>query len=89
MINNHKTKEWKIQLDMYINFISSKDTGETRTAYVWSDNEEIRWSNETDAIIDKLFKSLLDDYQKEAQIMREASDFDFESVELLYIVFIK
>ena len=27
---------------MYINFISSKDTGETRTAYVWSDNEEIR-----------------------------------------------
>ena len=42
MINDHKTEEWKIQLNMYINFISSKDTGETRTAYVWSDNEEIR-----------------------------------------------
>ena len=41
MIINLKTKEWKIQLNMYINFISSKDTGETRTTYVWSDNEEI------------------------------------------------
>ena len=39
MINNHKTKEWKIQLNMYTNFISFKDTWETRTAYVWSDNE--------------------------------------------------
>ena len=39
MINNHKSKEWKIQLNMYTNFISFKDTGETRTAYVWSDNE--------------------------------------------------
>ena len=29
MINDHKTKEWKVQLNMYINFISSKDTGET------------------------------------------------------------
>ena len=41
MINNQKTKEWKIQLSMYIN-ISSKDSGETRTSYIWSDNEEIR-----------------------------------------------
>ena len=27
---------------MHVNFISSKDTGETRTIYIWSDNEEIR-----------------------------------------------
>ena len=83
MINDHKTKEWKVQLNMYINFISSKDTGETRTTYVWSDNKEIRWGNETDDIINKLFTSLLDNYQKEEQIMREVSDFNFESVELL------
>ena len=38
MINDHKdttkmnkSTEWKIQLCMHINFISSKDTGETRT----------------------------------------------------------
>ena len=47
MINNHKTKESKIQLNMYINFIFSKDTVETRTIYIWSDNEEIRWGSET------------------------------------------
>ena len=46
MINNHKTKEWKIQL----NFISPKDTGEPGAIYIWSDNEEIRQGNETDII---------------------------------------
>ena len=43
LINDHKairneSKEWKIQINMHVNFISSKDTGETRTIYVWSDN---------------------------------------------------
>ena len=47
IINDHKairneSKEWKIQINMHVNFISSKDTGETRTIYIWSDNEEIR-----------------------------------------------
>ena len=64
MVNNHKTKKWKIQLNMYINFISSKDTGETRTTYVWSDNEEIRWGNE---IINKLFKYLLKVIKKKSK----------------------
>ena len=41
---------------MHVNFISSKDTGETRTIYVWSDNEKIRLGNETDNIIKELFK---------------------------------
>ena len=68
---------------MHVNFISSKDTGETRTIYLWGDNEEIRWGNETDDIINELFKSLLDNYQKEEQIMREGSNFIFKSVELL------
>ena len=64
MVNNHKTKKWKFQLNMYINFISSKDTGETRTTYVWSDNEEIRWGNE---IINKLFKCLLKVIKKKSK----------------------
>ena len=83
LINSHKNKEWKIQLNMYINFLSFKDTGETRFIYIWSDNEEIRWGNETDDVIDNLFESLLDNYQKEQQIMRGGSNFSFESVELL------
>ena len=57
IINDHKTAqswEWKIQLNMYVNFTSSKDTGETRTIYVWRDNEEIRLDNATDYTINKL-----------------------------------
>ena len=52
IINDHKairneSKEWKIQITMHVNFISSKDTGETRTIFVWSNNKEIRLGNET------------------------------------------
>ena len=36
---------------MGVNFISSNDTGEIRTFFVRSDNEEIRSGNETDDII--------------------------------------
>ena len=32
--NKNKSKVWKIQISMRVNFISSKDTGETRTIYV-------------------------------------------------------
>ena len=37
LINDHKIarKVWKIQISMRLSFISSKDTGETRTIYVW------------------------------------------------------
>ena len=49
--NDHNSKEWKIQINMHVNFISSKDTGETRTIFVWSDNKEIRSGNETCDII--------------------------------------
>ena len=63
LINNNKSNEWKIQINMHVNFISSKDTGETRTVYVWSDNEEIRLGNETDHIVKELFKSFRNNYQ--------------------------
>ena len=56
LINENKaiennSNEWKIQINMHVNFVSSNDTGETRTIFVWSDNEEIRLGNETDDII--------------------------------------
>ena len=80
MINDHKTiknesNEWKIQTNMHVNFISSKETGETRAIYLWSDNEEIRSGNETDDIIKELFKSFLNNYQKEEIILRKGGDF--------------
>ena len=67
---------------MHVNFISSKDTGEARTSNILSDNEEIMLGYETDDIIINFFESFLNNYQKEEQIMRGASDFVFESVEL-------
>ena len=46
MINNHKTRrEWKIQLTMQNNFISCKDSEETRTMYTNSHNIEIMMGN--------------------------------------------
>ena len=42
---------------MHINVISSKDTGETCTIYVWSDNVSIMWGRDTDDIIRELFRS--------------------------------
>ena len=68
---------------MHVNFISSTDSRETRTTYVQSDNEEIRLGNEKDDIIKELFKSFLNNYQKEETILRKGSDFIFESVDLL------
>ena len=56
LINDHKairneSKEWKIQINMSVNFVSSNDTGEICTIFVWSDNEEIRLGNEANDII--------------------------------------
>ena len=67
---------------MRVNFISSKDTGETRTIYVWSDNVSIMQGNDTDDIIRELFRSFLHNYQEELKIIK-GSDFLFESVELI------
>ena len=88
LINDHKairneSKEWKIQINMNVNFVSSNDTGEIRTIFVWSDNEEIRLGNETDDIIKGLLNSFLNNYQKEETILRNGSNFVFESVDLL------
>ena len=59
LINDHKTNEWKIQINMQVTFISFKDTGETRTIFVQSDNKEIRSGNEAYDIIKELLKSFL------------------------------
>ena len=50
---------------------------------MWSDNEEIRLGNETDDVIKRLISSFLNNYQKEQIILRNGSNFVFESVDLL------
>ena len=88
LINNHKvikngSNEWRIQWNMHIKFVSSNDTGDIRTFYVWSENEEIRLGNETDDIVKSLINSFLNNYQKEQQVLREGSNFVFECVDLM------
>ena len=56
------SSEWKIQLTMAINFISSKDSDETRTMHTKSNNVEIMMGSETDEIIKDLFESFLQKY---------------------------
>ena len=79
----NESNERKIQINIHVNFISSNDTGEIRTIFVWSDNEEITLGNETDDIIKGLLNSCLNNYQKEEIILRNGNGFVFKSVDLL------
>ena len=88
LINENKAlennlNEWKVQINMSVNFVSFNDTGEIRIIFVLSDNEEIRLGNETDDIVNRLVSSFLNNYQKEEIILRNGSNFVFESVDLL------
>ena len=67
---------------MHVNFISSKDTGETRIYYIWSDNISIMQGENTNAIIREIFDSFLHNYQQKLKIIKE-SNFVFKSVDLL------
>ena len=46
------------------NFISSKDSDETRTMHIKSNNIEIVMGNEAGKIIEELFESLLQRYKE-------------------------
>ena len=76
IIINHKTQsECKIQLAMAINFISSKDSDETRTMRAKSNNVEIMMGSETDEIVKELFRSFLQKYQKGLEESMRGSEF--------------
>ena len=76
--------EWKIQLAMAINFISSKDSDETRTMHAKSNNVEIMIGSNTDEIIKDLFKSFLQKYQEGLEESMRRSEFVYDSVDVLY-----
>ena len=84
-IIEHKIQsEWKIQLTIAINFISSKDSEETCTMHTKSNNVEIMMGSETDEIIEELFKSFLQKYQEGLEELIRGSEFIFDSVDALY-----
>ena len=76
-------KQYLYNIMPYLSDFSSKDTRETRTIFVWSDNEVIRSGNETDDIIEGLLNFSLNNYQNKEIVLRNGSDFSFESVDLL------
>ena len=78
------SSEWKIQLTMAINFISSKDSDETRTMHTKSNNVEIMIGSETNEIIKDLFESFLQKYQERLEESMRGSEFIYDSVEVLY-----
>ena len=69
---------------MQINFISFKDSGETRTVHTKSCNIEIMMGSETNDIIEELFESLLQKFQKRLEESTRGSEFLRDSIDLLY-----
>ena len=59
------------------------DRDKNRTFHVKSNNEEIRSADNTNDAINKLIESFLSNYQKEEQILRNGSNYTFESVDIL------
>ena len=68
---------------MTINFISSKDSDETRTMHTKSNNVEIMIGSETNEIIEGLFESFLQKYQGGLEESMRGSEFVYDSVDVL------
>ena len=78
------SSEWKIQLTMAINFISSKHSDETRTMHIKSNNVEVMIGSETDEIIEDLFESFLQKYQEGLKDSMRGNEFVHDSVDEVY-----
>ena len=63
--------------------MSFKDSNETRTMHTKNGNIEILIGSETDAIIEELFESLLQKYQKGLEESMKGSEVVYNSVDLL------
>ena len=69
---------------MGVKFINVTGEENTRTFYVKSDKEEIRFSSNTNNVITKLFNKFLNNYQKEEQILRNGKNYIFDIYLKLY-----
>ena len=89
LIRNKSTNqnEQKMQLTMNINFMHTTDPNKNRNFYVKSDNVEIRPGSNINDVLIKLLESFLDNYGKEEQILRNGSNYSFESVDMTAIHF--
>ena len=76
-------REWKIQLTMANNFISSKDSDESRTMHTKSNDVKIMMCSETNEIIEELLKSFLQKYQEGLEESMRGREFVYDSVILI------
>ena len=86
---NAKTKMNGIQINMSINFISSKDSDEARTMYTKSDNVGIMTGVDTNYVIEELFKSTIEKYHTGLVESTKGSEFVLHCVNELHYKFHK
>ena len=87
--NNDERGEWKIQLVMQNNCISTRNA-DTGPAYSASKPVEIFMGNDTKDVIDRLFYTLLQIFQQAIETSNNnGSGFTHENVALLYYYFMK
>ena len=85
IIKQTTESEWKIQLTMEINFVSSlPNSDETRIMRPKIDNIKIMMSSETEEVIEELLKSLSKRYKKTIEESMDGSHFTFDGVNALY-----
>ena len=84
---NSNKNEQKVQLSMGVNFMCITDKEKSHSFHVKSDNEEFILGSYASDIINELVKSFLSNYQKEYQILRNSSDYTYDSVDMLGIHF--
>ena len=89
IINFQKSDEWKIQLTININFISSKDIDEERVMHSKSSNIEFVSYYDASEVVNGFFQSLLSRYQIGFETSMRGSNFIFDSVQLLYYNYLK
>ena len=69
---------------MAINFISPKESDETRTMHTKINNVEIMIGSETNEIVEDLFESSLQKYREGLEESMRGSEFVYDSVDVLY-----
>ena len=82
--NENDCGEWKTRLRMYIKCISIKSFNVTRTMHPKSKQVEVYMGSDTKNVIDTLFNTLLENFQRIQETSNErGSEFITDSVEIL------
>ena len=84
IINLQNSDEWKIQLTISINFISSKDGEEERVMHSIVAIYKFSPYSDANGVIDEICESLRSKYQANLETSMRGKYFIFDSVELMH-----